>query len=135
MTDINSLSILMNTLGYKTTVEDMTIRVSNIFLQVNCHTLVACYNGEVTGMIGASHHLFYEQNGTYVRIAALVTLPVYRRMGIGSALLDAVNSWAKEIGAVSILLNCGTKEERIIAHEFYGRRGFIPISTGYQKKL
>lgn len=133
--DINSLIVLMNTLGYNTTAEEMSKRFTNILLQPNYHTLVACYNGVVRGMIGASHHYFYEQNGTYVRIVALVTLPDYRKMGIGQALLQAVESWAKKIGATSILLNCGNREERKTAHEFYCKRGLEAKTTGYLKKL
>jgi len=133
--DVTSLAVLMNTLGYTMTVEEMAERFSNILLQPNYQTLVACYTNEVKGMIGASYHYFYEQNGIYVRVTALVTLPTYRRIGIGKALLEAVESWTKKIGATCILLNCGNREERKAAHDFYGARGFEKKSIGYIKKL
>ena len=133
--DINPLSVLMNTLGYTTTVEEMAGRFSNILLQGNYQTFVASFGGQVTGMIGASYHYFYEQNGIYVRITAFVTLPIYRRMGIGQALLEEVESWTKKIGATCILLNSGNREERKAAHDFYSTRGFEKKSTGYIKIL
>jgi GNAT superfamily N-acetyltransferase len=133
--DVTSLAVLMNTLGYPTTVEDMAERFSNILLLPNYQTLVACYTSEVKGMIGASYHYFYEQNGIYVRITALVTLQTHRRMGIAQALLEAVESWAREIKATCILLNCGNREERKVAHDFYSRRGFEKKSIGYIKEL
>ena len=133
--DIHSLTDLMNALGYKTNVQEMGERFSNILRQPNYTTLIAFSDGIQAGMIGASHHYFYEQNGLYVRIVALVTLPHCRRMGVGQALLQAVESWARELGATSILVNCGNREERKGAHEFYRKRGFDAKSTGYLKKL
>lgn len=133
--DTNPLSVLMNTLGYTTAVEEMTERFSNILLQGNYQTFVASSGGKIIGMIGTSYHYFYEQNGIYVRITALVTLPTYRRMGVGQALLEEVESWTKKIGATCILLNCGNREERKAAHDFYSTRGFEKKSTGYIKKL
>ena len=133
--DINVLTTLMNELGYNTLPEEMAERFNNIILQPNYNTLVACYKGTVAGMIGASHHYFYEQNGSYIRIVALVTLEAFREMGIGHALLQAIEHWAKEIGATSILLNCGNREVRKKAHEFYHKRGFESKSIGYLKKI
>ena len=133
--DIYALTTLMNELGYNTSLEEMAERFGNIIQQSNYNTLVACYRGTVTGMIGASHHHFYEQNGTYVRIVALVTLEVFRELGIGQALLHAIEHWAKQIGASSILLNCGQREARNKAHEFYRKRGFESKSIGYVKRV
>ena len=133
--DIDALTTLMNELGYNTLPEEMSERFSNISLQSNYNTLVACHKDIVTGMIGASHHYSYEQNGTYIRIVALVTLEAFREMGIGHALLQAIEHWAKQIGASSILLNCGNREVRKKAHEFYRKRGFESKSIGYVKRL
>ena len=133
--DIVALTTLMNELGYHTLPGEMAERFGNIIQQSNYNTVVACYNGTVTGMIGAIHHYFYEQNGTYVRIVALVTLDAYREMGIGHALLQAIEHWAKEIGASSIVLNCGQREARKTAHEFYRKRGFESKSIGYAKRI
>jgi GNAT superfamily N-acetyltransferase len=133
--DIRVLADLMSELGYDTTPEEMSERLDNIILQSHYYTLVACYNDTVTGMVGASHHYFYERNGIYVRIVAFVTLSAYRKIGIGQALLAAIEHWAKEIGANSILLNCGNREARKTAHEFYSKRGYEARSTGYMKKI
>ncbi|MDP9231127.1 MAG: GNAT family N-acetyltransferase [Bacteroidota bacterium] len=133
--DIASLTYLVNELGYKTTQEEMQHRLENIYQQPNYNTLVACFKGIITGMVGTSLNYFYEQNGTYVRIVVLVTHSDYRRKGIGKALLEAVESWARHMGATCILLNCGNRKERKTAHDFYCKRGFAAKSTGYFKLL
>jgi GNAT superfamily N-acetyltransferase len=133
--DIGALADLMNQLGYKTTTANMAQRMDTIFQHPDYKTFVACYEGVVAGMAGACRNYYYEHNGSYVRITALVTHADCRKMGVGKALLEAVESWAKQVGATSLLLNCGNREERKQAHEFYRNRGFVAKSTGYAKSL
>ena len=47
------------------------------------HTLLASYEGKVVGMIGLLKGYYYEMDGCYVRIVALVVDPNYRNKGIG----------------------------------------------------
>ncbi len=56
-------------------------------------------------------------------LEAVVTAPAFRRMGVGSALLEAVAEWGREIGAERLLL-----EARASNHEalrLYRRHGFV----------
>jgi GNAT superfamily N-acetyltransferase len=133
--DTGALTSLMNELGYQTTPAQMAQRLE-IILQQPCYTtLLACHEGLVVGMAGASRNFYYERNGSYVRILALVTHTHYRKMGVGKTLLQAVESWARQLGATTLILNCGNREERKAAHLFYRNRGFEPKSTGYVKTL
>jgi GNAT superfamily N-acetyltransferase len=86
-------------------------------------------------MAGAVRGWFFEQNGCYVRLVALVTKEGYRKQGIGSALTSAVEDWALNIGARAIVLNCGNRPERATAHSFYNKLGYTARSTGYSKTL
>ena len=133
--DTGALTHLMNELGYAATPQEMTQRLEAIFQHADYATWVACHEGEVVGMAGASHNLYYERNGSYVRILALVTHTHYRRMGVADTLLRVVEAWARQLGANSLILNCGNREERKAAHQFYRNRGFEPKSTGYAKGL
>jgi GNAT superfamily N-acetyltransferase len=74
--------------------------------------LVAEYNEDVVGMIGLCSGYFYEKNGLYVRIVALVVESKYRNMGIGKKLMEEAENWARKQGAISIGLNSGNREER-----------------------
>jgi len=133
--DILALAGLMNDLGYPTTPEEMGLRFGHIFNHSEYKTFVVCLNEEVVGMAGVTQNYFYEQNGKYVRVLAFVINHSYTRKGIGKLLLKAVENWAIEIGATSVLLNCGNREERNEAHKFYQDRGYQIKSYGYFKKL
>lgn len=47
----------------------------------------------------------------------------YKRMGVGSALLNKGEQWAKESGAVGIRLCSGIEREDV--HKFYKAQGYI----------
>lgn len=60
--------------------------------------------------------------GHMKNILGLAVSSDFRRMGIGSALIKAVEDWAKEDNADGIRLVSG--ESRTAAHEFYRKQGF-----------
>jgi GNAT superfamily N-acetyltransferase len=133
--DIPSLTSLMGELGYPTTVLEMEIRFKNIESNPSYHTLVAEHEGHVVGMIGLMSAFYYEKTGIYVRIVALVVNSQYRKMGIGRALIEEAENWARKQGAIGIVLNSGNREERKEAHQFYIRRGYEGKSIGFYKSL
>lgn len=133
--DAAPLAALMTELGYLTTEEDMRERFRTIEREAHYKTFIAEYRGEVVGMAGALKSYYFELNGSYVRLAALVTKEAYRSQGVGKALVEAAEQWAREIGANAIVLNCGNRAERTAAHIFYQRRGFEAKSTGYMKRI
>jgi len=133
--DISALTVLVNELGYKTTIDEMSVRFQNMYHHPDHRTFIATIDDTVVGMVGALKQFSYQQNGYYVRIIALVTDTSSRQVGAGKKLIEAVQEWANELGAKSILVNCGNKEERKRAHEFYKRMGFEIWTTGYVKKM
>lgn len=133
--DIAPLAALMTELGYATTAADMRERFRTIEQESLYKTFVADYRGEVVGMAGALKSYYFELNGSYVRLAALVTKESYRNKGVGRALVEAVERWARAMGCNAIVLNCGNREERRAAHIFYQRIGFEVKSTGYMKRV
>jgi GNAT superfamily N-acetyltransferase len=133
--DIEVLARLMTELGYPTSTVEMGQRFVEISADNKFKTIICEYEGVVAGMAGGYRSLFYEKNGSYVRITALVTSKAFRNKGIGKALITAFENWASENGANALILNCGNREERIAAHKFYLEVGFTPKSTGYAKTL
>jgi GNAT superfamily N-acetyltransferase len=132
--DAEAMSKLMTDLGYHTSSEEMLERFEHIAQHADYKTLLACIDDGVVGMAGAMQSYFYEQNGTYARLLVLVTSPSHRQLGIGKALLQAVEDWARKINASSVFLNCGNREERQQAHPFYKKHGYTVRSSGYFKK-
>src|SRR5436190_23488247 len=135
MTDIFALTELMNELGYDTTIDEMKIRFTSIQIHEDYKTFIATSNTQVVGMVGMTKNYFYEQNGIYIRVVALVINYGFRQNGIGRKLMEASENWAREVGADTILLNCGNREERTIAQKFYQKLGYQIKSSGFIKKL
>lgn len=133
--DAPALAQLMNELGYPTLSTEMHKRMQAILPHPSYVTLLACLENDMVGMLGACHQHYYEHNGSYVRILALVTSAQHRKRGVAQALLAAAETWAREQGAGALVLNCGNREERAAAHKFYAARGFRARSTGYVRML
>ena len=90
--------------------------------------LVAENEGEVLGYVHAEvYDLLYFD--TMVNIMGIAVSSASRGMGVGKALMSAVEDWAAKIGADAVRLVSGA--ERTGAHAFYERVGF----TGGKKQL
>jgi GNAT superfamily N-acetyltransferase len=135
MHDYVELASLMEQLGYPTSIEQMKQRLTNIDASPNYHTLVATESDKVIAMIGLVKSFYYEMNGSFIRIQAFVVDSNYRNQGIGKKLLEKAEEWARSIGAAGISLNSGNREERIAAHKFYEKMGYVAKSIGFAKSL
>ncbi|WP_316786894.1 GNAT family N-acetyltransferase [Pedobacter frigiditerrae] len=133
--DIPSITDLTLTLGYETTIEQMTTRMKTIAQLDNYWTFVAVLEETIVGYIGLNKNYFWEQDGHFIRIQALVVSKEHRRFGIGQKLIEQAEKLSNQINASLIVLNCGNKDERKSAHQFYPRMGFEAKSTGYAKKI
>jgi GNAT superfamily N-acetyltransferase len=133
--DLESLAILTTELGYPTSVSEMEVRLKEISENPNCRTIVAEQDSHVIGYMGLLKSSSWEHNECYVRIQALVVKSEYRKFGVGKSLIAYAESWGREAGARSIVLNCGNREERNSAHKFYHSVGFEAKSTGYKKDV
>ena len=83
---------------------------------------VAVADSKTAGYIHANNYelLFAPQ---WKNVMSIAVSSDYKRKGIGRALISAVEAWAKQEGAVAIHLVSG--EERLGAHEFYKKCGFV----------
>ncbi|MEK9198500.1 GNAT family N-acetyltransferase [Ureibacillus sp. 179-F W5.1 NHS] len=133
--DYEQLVELMGDLGYPTTFEKLMKRFEVIEKHEDYKALVAVEGNNVVGFAGMCKALAFEFDGIYVRLLAFVVKSNQREKGVGKMLLNACEQWAIEIGAKTITLNSGNREEREVAHLFYKRNGFEGKSTGFIKKL
>jgi len=133
--DLESLAILTTELGYPTTTSEMEVRLKEISENQNCRTIVVEHDKQVVGFMGMTKNQSWENNGCFLRIQALVISANYRKLGVGKLLIEFAESFAREINAKSIVLNCGNREERDSAHKFYVSVGFEAKSIGYKKSV
>lgn len=115
--DSIELAYLMGELGYPTKPEEMTERLETLLPNPAYACFVASVNDQVIGMIGLTKGIYFEKNGCYARISALVVSEEFRGNGIGKQLVHYGEEWAKEQGCTAILLNSG--KHRTDTHEFY----------------
>lgn len=134
-TDISATTLLTNELGYSTTEAQTLQRMQAIQQAPDYYTFVAVADQTVIGYIGINKQLSWELDGSYFKIQALVVKNEYRKEGVGAALVQYVEDFAKARGAGYLLVNSGNRPERVAAHRFYERQGFEPKSTGFRKVL
>jgi GNAT superfamily N-acetyltransferase len=133
--DIEAVVDLMSHLGYPTSVDAMARRMNLISSDPAYHTLVAEYENEIAGFVGIRKVLLYESDHVAVQVAALVTKPEYRGMGIGRSLIKGAEEWARCNGASSIYLTSGDRPERENAHRFYRHLGYDITGYRFSKSL
>lgn len=117
--DINRLCCME--LGYDYPLEETEKKLKTALADDSCRVFTAVISGRIAGFVHAQSYdvLYYPHMKNILGIAVSSE---YRRMGIGTALLNAVEDWARSTGAAGIRLVSGT--ERAGAHEFYRRRGY-----------
>jgi predicted N-acetyltransferase YhbS len=126
--------IIRNDLGYRNSSDsDVAIRLKKITNHNDYITFVAEYANKVVGFIGLIRGIAYEINGEYVRIAALAIKQEYQNLGIGSKLLEEAENYTRKVNAETIVLNSGI--QRVKAHEFYEKRGYIKKGYSFRKEL
>lgn len=131
--DAEGLARLLTHLGYPTTPAEMAARLEPILPDPAYHTLVADAAGELVGMVGVFRGRAYSFDAPYARVLSLVVDPARRGGGIGAALMEAAEAWARRVGAGSVHLTTALRREG--AHRFYERLGYEATGLRYRKPL
>ncbi len=108
-------------LGYDFAPEETRARLQYILAKTDNYLLVALMDGEVVGYIHAAD---YECTYAYSlkNILSLVVAEDRQGRGVGRALLEAVETWARDTGACGVRLVSGFSREK--AHPFYLACGY-----------
>ena len=111
-----------NAFGYDYDVDGTRERVKFILGKVDNKIFIAELDGVV---VGYAHAADYEctYSESLKNILAIAVDETQRNKGIGRALLDAVEQWAKETGSVGVRLVSGFNREK--AHKFYLACGYF----------
>ena len=126
--------IIRNDLGYKNSSDsDVALRLNKIKNHTDYSTFIAEYDDTVVGFIGLIRGHAYEINEEYIRVASLAVKKKYQNKGIGSKLLEEAEKYAKNANAATIVLNSGI--QRINAHDFYEKRGYIKKGYSFKKSI
>jgi GNAT superfamily N-acetyltransferase len=85
--------------------------------------LLARHNDKVIGMVSLLFSISTALGGRVAMLEDMVVLPEQRGLGIGSALLNAAISTARDNGCLRITLL--TDSDNKVAHGFYDKHGFV----------
>lgn len=133
--DITPCIQLMADLGYPTDEQSLQTRWRHLLQQADYHLLVVEENHQVLGFVGFQKMYFFETDGAYCRILALVVSSENRRKGLATKLLDAVSDFARAEGCRALALNSGLTDQRSGAHQFYKQYGFSMQTAGFTYRL
>lgn len=108
-------------LGYSYPEEKTKERLHHILQSPAAKLFVACAGSEVVGYIHAEDYECTFQDSRK-NIIALAVAAAQQGKGVGTALISAVENWARETGAAGIRLVSGINRTK--AHAFYEARGY-----------
>ena len=130
-TDADDLARLCTQLGYAAAPDAMPARLDRLSADPNARAFVAEADGAVAGLITVHLRHTLNHEAPIAQITLLVTEEAVRGRGIGRALVDAAEDWAKSKGTHRI--NVTTQLSRAGAHAFYERVGYTHTGRRYGK--
>lgn len=135
LSDTSVIVSLSAQLGYPTVEEQLHARLWEI-LQKADHTVwvAELENGTVVGWVHVMRTLVPEID-PFAEIGGLVVDSELRSQGIGKALLDRAENWARENHLTSLCVRSNVIRTR--AHQFYQQAGYTIIKSQhvFEKKL
>jgi len=135
--DAPGVAALLIELGYPgDSVEQVRERLARWARAENAAVLVAEYQARLAGVVAVTAIPYFEHEGSWGRIVALVVAEGNRGRGIGRLLVDSAEQAALELGCVTMELTSARRRPE--AHAFYralGYQDWCPLSARYVKDL
>jgi GNAT superfamily N-acetyltransferase len=122
--DAPVIAELLDQLGYPQGEEERTAdRIQDWAEDPSSVAYVAVADGGPIGVIAVHVSPFFEQDGSWARIVALVVADRARGHGVGAQLVAAAEAFATSHGCLRVEVTSGAR--RPDAHGFYRRRGYV----------
>jgi predicted N-acetyltransferase YhbS len=113
---------LLRQLGYDVIAAELDARIERVLAATNHYAAVAEDGGRVVGLVHVFERPALEKPCEAV-VQAIVVDDTMRGRGIGKAMMDAAESWAKSRGLGSVVLSTRN------ASTFYSRLGYGKVAT------
>jgi GNAT superfamily N-acetyltransferase len=126
--DAPAIAELTAQLGYDVSADDVAARLARILSRDNERFFVAVADNRVCGWVHAVVADYVDVEA-FVLIGGLVVDRTRRRQGIGRALLNHAEAWAREQGCSLVRLT--SSSTRTKAHRFYEELGYSNVKTQY----
>jgi GNAT superfamily N-acetyltransferase len=130
--DAAAIAELLAELGYPCTGEAVAPRLDQLNSPAD-RVFVAVVADRPIGLLALHTMHLLHLGGLWCRITALVVAHDHRRSGVGAALLDHAEHFARQLDAAGIEVTCSERREP--AHRFYTRHGFTERPKRFVKSL
>lgn len=124
--DAAEMARLSGELGYPVTVEDMAQRLEAVLPDERHHIIVAAEGDRLLGRLHVERQVSIEL-GDRCELMGVVVDAGARRKGIGRALIDAAEEWARSQGVTSIVVRSNVARDQ--SHPFYESLGYVRSKT------
>ncbi len=124
--DLDAVLPLLDQLGYDVAPEELVRRFEAVSDAPGHQLLVAQRNGRFAGFVHVFARPALEKPPEAI-VQAMAVDETVRRGGIGRALMDAAEAWARQQGHKSVALS--SQVERADAHAFYESLGYGRVAT------
>ena len=124
--DVERVAALTSELGYPATAAQIAQRFARIDGQRQQIVFVAEDSGVVVAWLHVAAHPYLE-NDASAEILGLVVADGHRGHGIGRALVNTAEAWARAHHCATMRVRSRVARER--AHAFYEREGFRRVKT------
>lgn len=121
--DVNAIyNLNHNEMGYEYSIDNTKYKLEYLLKSDKDVIFIATVQNIVIGYVHANDYdVIYAPH--MKNIMGIAVSGEYKKHGIGKALLEEIEKWAKETGAFGIRLVSGST--RTGAHEFYKRCGYV----------
>jgi len=126
--DSTPLADLAGQLGYPSTTEQIARRLAGISKRPDQAVFVAEVDGQIAGWV----HVFAcptVELDLYAEVGSLVVEQDQRGQGIGKALMDNAEAWARQRGITEVRLRSNVIRKK--AHQFYEALGYEKIKSQF----
>jgi predicted N-acetyltransferase YhbS len=133
--DASAIARLSSTLGYDAEPAVIAKRLRAILESDSDLLIVAADSrGRIVGWLQA-HAAHVVESGFRVEITGLIVSPAQRRRGVGRALVDEAERWAKGLSAEAVVVRSNV--QRAESHAFYPALGYTVTKSQhvYRKSL
>lgn len=124
--DVERLAALSEQLGYPTDVHAVLERLRAIGPRSDHAVFVAEAEGLVIGWVHV-YAVTTVESPAHAEIGGLVVDAAHRGRGVGRALMERAEEWARDAGLGSVRVRSNVV--RAEAHEFYAHIGYTPMKT------